>query len=139
MSDLREQLPVEAHRQSTAELVRQASEQVSHLIKEELRLFRIEMMAKRKQATTGIGLFGAAGFLALYGVAALLATAILGLATVLPAWLAALIVAVVVLAVAGIMALIAKASVKKAAPAMPEETVASIKADIDEVRERAHR
>ena len=77
--------------------------------------------------------------LALYGVAVLIAAAVLGLALVLPAWLAALIVGVVVLAIAGIAALVGKKKVSEAGPAVPERAVASVKKDVAEIKESIQR
>src|SRR5690348_10718686 len=79
---------------STAELVRLAADQVSRLVRDELQLARMEMSVKARRFGVGAGLFGTAGVVALYGLGVLIATAVLALALVLPAWLAALIVAV---------------------------------------------
>ena len=76
---------------------------------------------------------------ALYGVAALLAAVVLALAEAMPAWLAALIVAVVLFAAAGVLALLGRKRVQQATPPVPQETVRNVKADIDEVKERAQR
>jgi uncharacterized membrane protein YqjE len=128
---------------STAELVKLASEQISQLVRNELRLAQAELTRKGKHAGIGAGLFGGAGLVALYGVAALLATAVLALALVMPAWLASLIVAVVLLVVAGILAIIGRRQVKQATPPVPRRTVDSVKQDIDTVteavKERGHR
>lgn len=125
--------------ESTAELVREATEQMSRLVREELALARAEMTAKGKQAGAGAGLLGGGGAIALYGVGALLAAIALGLDVALPAWLAVLIVAVVLLATAGVLAMLGRTKVKQAAPPVPRETAESIKADIDEVKGRARR
>jgi hypothetical protein len=124
---------------STAELVRQAAEQMSRLVRDELALARAEMTEKGKRAGIGAGLLGAGGVIALYGVAALLAALILGLATGMPAWLAAAIVGVLLLAAAAIMTLVGRSRVQQALPPVPQEAAASVKADIDELKERAHR
>ena len=86
-------------------LVHDMTQQMSTLVRDEMRLAQAEMTQKGKKAGLGIGLFGGAGLVALYGVATLLATVILALALVIPAWLAALIVTVVLFAVAGVLAL----------------------------------
>ncbi|WP_433057803.1 phage holin family protein [Dactylosporangium sp. CS-033363] len=118
---------------STAELVKLAAEQVSTLVRDELKLAQIELTEKGKRAGLGVGMFGGAGVVALYGVGALLAALIIGLAAVMPAWLAALIVGVALFLVAGVLALVGKGQVKRAVPPMPEETVAGVKADIDTI------
>jgi uncharacterized membrane protein YqjE len=124
---------------STGELVKSMTEQVSVLIRDELKLARLEMTSKGKQAALGVGMFGASGVVALYGVGCLLACAIIALSGAVAAWLAALIVGAVLLAVAGIAALVGKQRLGKATPPVPEEAVASVKADVEEVKERAHR
>src|ERR671916_752550 len=83
------------------QLVSDATEQITRLVRDEIRLAAAELQQKGKRLGVGAGLFGGAGVLALYGGAALVAALILGLATFLVPWLAALIVAVVVLGVAG--------------------------------------
>lgn len=128
---------------STAELVKLAAEQISTLVRDELQLARVELTQKGKRAGLGVGMFGGAGIIALYGVGALLAAAIIGLAVVMPAWLSALIIGAVLLAVAGALALLGRGQVRKAVPPMPQGAVESVKADIDtithSVRNGGHR
>lgn len=124
---------------STGELVREAAEQISRLVRDELALAKAEVTEKGKKAGAGAGLLSGGGLAALYGVAALLTAVVLGLAEAMPAWVAALIVAVVLFAVAGVLALAGRTQVRRAVPPVPEETVRSVKADIDEVKERAQR
>jgi hypothetical protein len=112
---------------------------MSRLVREELALAKAEVTQKGKRAGVGAGLLGGGGVVALYGVAALLAAVVLALAEVMPAWLAALIVAVVLFAAAGVLVLLGRKQVKQGTPPVPEETVRSVKADIDEVKGRAQR
>jgi uncharacterized membrane protein YqjE len=120
--------------QSTSELVQRASEQISRLVRDEMALAKAELAEKGKHAGIGVGLFGGGGVLAMYGVGALIATLIIVLDLFLPLWLAALIVTVVLFAIAGILALLGKRQVTKASPPEPQEAVASVKADVDEVK-----
>jgi uncharacterized membrane protein YqjE len=125
---------------SIAELVQDMSEQVSRLVRDEIRLAQFELTQKGKAAGKGAGLFGGAGVLALYGLAGMFTTIVLGLwALGLQAWLASLIVTVVLFAIAGVMALTGKKQVDQIGSPMPEQAVRSVKADINEVKERAHR
>jgi uncharacterized membrane protein YqjE len=124
---------------SIGELVQQLSQQTSTLIRQELRLATAELQEKGKHAGIGAGMFGGAGVVALYGVGALVAAAILGLGTLIEPWLAAVIVGVVLLAIAGVVALLGKKQVKEATPPMPEQTVASVQRDIDTVKGSAQR
>jgi tetrahydromethanopterin S-methyltransferase subunit C len=133
----------DAPERATAELVKTAAEQISRLVRDELRLAQAEIAQKGRHAGVGAGLFGAGGLLALYGVAALLTAVVLLLAYVMPAWLAAVIVGVVLLGVAAILALVGKKQVQQATPVMPEETVHSVKEDVatltEAVKERGNR
>jgi uncharacterized membrane protein YqjE len=124
---------------STGELVKRLSEQVSVLVRDELKLAQLEMTRKGKQAGIGAGMLGGSGLVALYGVACLLAGAILGLSRVLEPWLAALIVGAALLLVSGLAAVAGKARLRKAAPLVPAQAAGSVKADVNEIRERAHR
>jgi uncharacterized membrane protein YqjE len=117
------------------ELVKDLSTQVSTLVRQELELAKVELTEKGKQAGIGAGMLGGAGVLALYGVGALVATAILALSTAVAGWLAALIVAVVLLAVAGVLGLLGKARAKKAVPPMPEQALATTKEDVRYTKE----
>jgi len=87
----------------------------------------------------GAGLFGGAGLVALYGGGVLIAAVVLALATAIDAWLAALIVAVVLFAVAGVAALMGRKQVEQAVPPQPEQAIASTKRDVQVVKERAAR
>ena len=115
-------------------LVHDMTQQMSTLVRDEIRLAQAEMAEKGKRAGIGVGLFGGAGLVALYGVGTLLATIILALALVLPAWLAALIVTVVLFAVAGVLALQGKSNVSKATPAKPEQAIEGLKEDVATVK-----
>jgi membrane protein len=120
--------------QSVGELVQQLSQQTAALVRQEMRLATVELQQKGKKAGIGAGMFGGAGLVALYGVGALIAAAILGIATFLEPWIAAVIVGVVLLAVAGILALTGKKQVEQAGPPVPEEALESAKRDVDEVK-----
>ncbi len=124
---------------STGELVKQLSEQVTTLVQKELRLAQVEMTQKGKQAGIGVGLFGGGGVLALYGLWALVAAIILLLAKAVDGWIAALIVAVVLFAAAGVLALIGKKHVEQATPPAPAAAIGSVQRDIAEVKGRARR
>jgi uncharacterized membrane protein YqjE len=135
MADVLNGRPVQpATDQSTSELVQRASEQVTRLIRDEIALAKAELAEKGKHAGIGVGLFGGGGVFALYGVGAMVATLIIVFSLFLPPWLAALIVTVLLFVVAGILALLGKKQVTKAVPAEPIEAVASVRADVDEVK-----
>ena len=122
---------------SISELIQQLSEQTSRLARQEVELAKAEMTIKGKRLGIGAGAFGGAGLVALLGLGALTAAAILLLATAISPWLAALIVAVVYLAVAGALALAGKSKVESATPPVPERAVASVKQDVEQTKLRA--
>jgi hypothetical protein len=124
---------------STGELVRQLSEQVSTLIRDELRLARLEMTQKGKRAGAGIGMLGGGGLVALYGMACLVAAAVIALATAVAPWLAALIIGAGLLLISGAAALLGRGQLHQATPPVPARTAESVKADIEEVKEHVHR
>ena len=123
----------------TGALVHDVSELVPRLVRQELDLAKAELTEKGKRAGKGAGLLGGSGVVAWFGAATLVAAAVLGLAEVMPAWVAAIVVGVVLLAVAGVLALLGKSQVQKAVPPVPEEAVASTKEDVRAVKESAHR
>ena len=125
--------------QSTGELVKQVTEQVSLLVRDELKLAQLEMTRKGKEAGKGAGMLGGAGLVALYGVACLIACAIIAISHVLQAWLAALIVGAALLALAAVVSAVGRSHLRKATPPTPTEAVESVKTDVEEVRERARR
>jgi hypothetical protein len=120
-----------------ADLMRDLSQQSTELIRQEIELAKAELRAKGRSAGVGAGMFGAAGLVALFGVGALTACLVLALATAVDAWLAALIVAVVYLAAAGVAALVGKGRVREATPPAPEQAIASTKEDVRWTKQRA--
>lgn len=125
--------------QSTGELVKQLSEQVSTLVRDELKMARLEMTRKGKQAGMGMGMFGVSGLSALYGVACLLAAAIIAISGEIRPWLAALIIGLALLVASAVAAVTGKGRMRRATPPVPRQAVASTKADVEQVRERMHR
>jgi Flp pilus assembly protein TadB len=124
---------------STGELVKLLTEQVSVLVRDELKLAQLEMTHKGKEAGSGIGMMGGGGLIALYGVACLIACAVIAISHAIAAWLAALIVGVALLVIAAIVAAVGRRRMRRASPAMPTEAVDSIKTDVEQIKERARR
>lgn len=115
-------------------LVHRLSEQIPELVRSELRLAQAELAQKGKRAGLGIGMFSVAGLMAFFGTATLIATAVIALDLVLPLWASALIVAGVLFVVALVAALAGRTEVKHATPAAPEQTIASVRQDVDAVK-----
>lgn len=124
---------------SVGELVQRASQQTAELVREELKLAQAELKQKGRQAGIGAGMFGVAALLALYGLGALVAAAVIGLATAVEPWLAALIVGVVLLVAGAVVALVARSRTRRALPAKPEQTMESVHDDVEHIKEQASR
>ena len=124
---------------STSELLKELSNETTTLVKQEIELAKAELAEKAKPAGLGAGMFGGAGLFGLGAFLALTACFIALLEGAIALWLAALIVAVVLFATAAVMALLGRRRVREVGSPVPEQTIRNVKADIDEVKERAHR
>ena len=125
------------HERPVGDLVKQATEQAQKLARQEIELAKAELSEKGKKAGLGAGMFGGAGLFGLFAFAALTACIIGALDTAMPFWLAALVVAAVYGAVAGVLALTGKKKVTEAAPPVPEQTVETVKEDVEWTKQRA--
>ena len=112
------------------ELLKQLSEETTRLVHQEIELAKAELTQKGRQAGLGAGLFGAAGAIGFLALAALTTCFILALDAAMPAWLAALLVAVVYAAVAAVLALRGRAKVQQATPPVPEQTIETVEEDV---------
>ncbi|MFE5595918.1 phage holin family protein [Streptomyces sp. NPDC056549] len=124
---------------SMGDLVSRASQQLAELVREEMRLARAEMSRKGRRYGVGGGLFGGAGLLALLAAQALVVALIAALALVLPLWAAGLIAAALLAAVAALTTAVGRKQMAKAGTPVPEQAIESIKADVAEIKEAAHR
>jgi hypothetical protein len=122
--------PGSVEQRSIAELLQQLSEQTTRLAQKEIELAKAEMTIKGKRIGIGAGAFSAAGLVAVLALGALTAAAILALATAMDGWLAALIVALVYLAIAGGLSLFGRSKVREATPPVPEQTTETVKQDV---------
>jgi hypothetical protein len=119
---------------SLSELLGQLSEQTTRLVHQELELAKAELQQKGRQAGLGAGMFGGAGALGLAALGALTACLILALNAVMPAWLAALIVAVVYGIIAFALVKQGQARIRRATPPVPEQTIETVKEDVEWAR-----
>ncbi|MCC2335386.1 phage holin family protein [Cellulomonas wangsupingiae] len=136
-SDTRPDAPEDPR--SLGQLVSDVTEQASRLVRAEIALAKAEVTAKAKEAGIGAGLLAGAAVLALYLLATLITTAILGLATVVAPWLAALIVSLVLLVVVAVLAFVGLKHVKKGVPPVPERAMENVQEDVDTVKKGLHR
>jgi uncharacterized membrane protein YqjE len=119
------------------ELLKELSNQTTTLVRQELELAKAEMTEKGKQAGLGAGMFGGAGLVGLLALGALTTCLIAALATGVDLWLAALIVALVYAAIAGVLALAGKKKTQEATPPAPEQAIESTKEDVQWAKTRA--
>ncbi|MFG2858681.1 phage holin family protein [Streptomyces mirabilis] len=121
------------------ELVQRASQQLTELVRGEMRLAQAEMKEKGKRYGKGGGLFGGAGVVGFLTLQALVATAIAALAVLLPVWAATLVITAVLGVIAAVMAMSGKKQVSQAAPPTPEQAIDNVKADVAEIKGSARR
>jgi len=112
------------------ELLKRLSQETTQLVRQEVELAKAEFAEKGKKAGVGAGMFGAAGVTGLLCLGALTACLILALDHAVADWLAALIVALVWGAIAGVLALRGRDKVQEASPPVPEQTVETVKEDV---------
>jgi len=110
---------------------------ISLLVRQEIALARAEMTAKSKEAAPALGMMGGAGLVGLMAAGALTAFAVLVLATFLPEWLAALIVAVVFAGVAYLLYRRGKEQLSDVGAPVPTQTIETIKEDMEWAKTRA--
>jgi tetrahydromethanopterin S-methyltransferase subunit C len=122
---------------SVGDLLKQLSEQTTALVRQEIELAKAEVTQKGKLASVGAGLLSAAGIVGLLALGALTAMFIALLDTAMATWLAALVVAVVYAAIAGILAVVGRSRLKAATPVMPEQTVETVKEDVEWAKTQA--
>ncbi|MEV0006438.1 phage holin family protein [Micromonospora sp. NPDC050980] len=123
---------------STADLVAQAAQQISTLVRDELALVKQEMTEKGKRAGLGGGLLGGAAVLGLHGLGFLLILAVVLLHLVWPLWLSVLVVMLAVFLAAGVVAAIGRRQLRSAAPPVPHDAIAGVAADVQTVKTAAH-
>ena len=120
----------ELRERPVGELLKQLSQETSTLVRQELDLAKAEMAQKGKRAGMGAGMLGGAGVAGLMALIALTLCLVYALDTGMDTWLAALIVTVLWAGAAGVLALTGKSKVQEATPPVPEQTVETVKEDV---------
>ncbi len=120
---------------STAELIERLTSQLTTLIRTELSSAADEVKSKGARLGIGAGVSGVGLLIVLYGLGALVAAAVLGLATVVSGWLSALIVGGALLVLGASTAAVGAVRARSAAPPIPENTAASVRSDVTTVKE----
>lgn len=123
--------------QSIGDLLKRLSQETATLVRQELELAKAEATEKGKEAGVGAGMLGGGGLMGVFALGSLTAAVILALDLAIAGWLAALIVAVVYAAIAGILALQGRNRLKDAGPPVPEQTIETVKEDARWAKTRA--
>jgi uncharacterized membrane protein YqjE len=122
--------------QSIGELVKDLATETSTLVRQEIDLAKAEMTERGRRAGKGAALLGGAVLLGLLAAGALTACLIAALDKAMATWLAALVVTVVYLAIAGVLAVIGRKQIQEAAPPVPEQAIDSVKEDVQWAKTR---
>jgi hypothetical protein len=104
-------------------------------LNDEIAFAKAELKRKGIQLGVAAAFFAAALVFVLFLVIGLIVAAIMGLATIMPAWLAALLVSAAFLIIALAVGLIGYGRFKKAMPLVPEETIRGLKYDLGIAKE----
>lgn len=118
-------------RQSTAELFETLARRMSSLVRAEVELLKVDTAARARGI---VGAAIAAGLMivvALGMVGALVAAVVLGFATVMPTWAAALVAAGGLGVAAAIAGSVARTLAKRAAPPIPKTAIRQVKQDVE--------
>jgi len=127
-------VPEPAPRRGLFKLIADIPTLLMDLVRGEIESFKQEIIGKLKLAGIGIGLLVGAAIFAFFALLVLIAAAVLGLATVLPAWASALIIGGGILLIAVILALVGISSLKKGVPPAPTNTIDSVKKDVRAIK-----
>jgi len=127
-------VPDPAPRRGLFKLIADIPTLLMDLVRGEIESFKQEIIGKLKLAGIGIGLLVGAAIFAFFALLVLIAAAVLGLATVLPAWASALIIGGGILLIAVILALVGISSLKKGVPPAPTNTIDSVKKDVRAIK-----
>ena len=122
---------------SIGELFAKLSDETSTLIRQEMELARAELTEKGKEAGKGAGLFGGAATVALLGAGAITAGIILLLDLAIAVWLAAIVVGLIYVGIAAFLGLQGRNRIQAATPPVPEQTVETVKEDVEWAKTRA--
>jgi hypothetical protein len=124
---------------STPELFRRLLADVRLMIKRQARLAKLEFEDKASRVREAGILIVAAIVVAVSAVGVVIAAAVLGLALVLPAWAAALIVGAVLVTVAVVLFLMGRARVRSVGSLAPTGTIEAAREDVAWIRRETER
>lgn len=120
---------------SLGELFSELANETTMLVRQEIQLARTEMTQKATEAGKDVGMIGAGGALAYAGLLALIAALIIGLGELIPLWLSALIVGLVVVGVGYMLIQRGLTALKQIDP-KPQQTIQTLQEDKEWVKEQ---
>jgi len=120
---------------SLGELFSELANDTSTLVRQEIQLARTEMTQKASSAGKDAGMIGAGGALAYAGLLAIIAAIIIGLGQLIPMWLSALIVGLVILVIAYLLVRRGLDGLKNLNP-LPEQTIETLNEDKEWAKEQ---
>ena len=124
----------DAAERTLGQLVAEATQDISSIVRSEVALAKAEMAADAKKAGLGVGMFATAGVFAFLALILLLIAAAYGLVALgLSPWLAFLIVALVLLIIGAVLVLVGKRSIDSV-QGKPERAIKSTQETIAAVR-----
>lgn len=127
------QMQTQRDDRSLGELVGELARETRTLVRQEVALAKTELTQTATEVGKDVGFLAVGGAVAYAGFLAILAAIILALALVLPWWLAAAIVGVVVAGVGGALMSKGLAALKHTELA-PRQTLDTLKGDVDAVK-----
>lgn len=114
---------------SLGDLFADLAEDTGALVRQEVALAQAEITFKASKIGKSVGFLAIGGAVAYAAVLALVAAIVIGLSSVMPAWLAALAVSIVVGAISAFMISSALTRLKSISP-VPEATIETLKEDV---------
>jgi hypothetical protein len=120
---------------SIGELFSELANETTTLLRQEIQLAKTEMTQKATEAGKDVGLIGAGGALAYAGLLALIAAVIIGLGQLIPMWLSALIVGLVVVGIGYLLIQRGLTALKQIDPT-PRQTIQTLQEDKEWVKEQ---
>lgn len=121
-------------RRSLGSLISSLPGLVTDLLKAEFTNLQREIVGKLKAIGIGVAFFVVAAVLAFFMLGVLLAAAVLGFATIMPGWAAALTVAGIILLAVIVLVLLGVNRLKHGVPPAPTETIESVKDDVRAIK-----
>ena len=120
---------------SLGELFAELASETTNLVRQEIQLAKTEISQKATSAGKDVGMIGAGGALAYAGLLALMAALIIGLGQVIPMWLSALIVGLVVVGI-GYMLIQRGLTALRSIDPTPRQTLETLQEDKEWAKEQ---